>query len=46
VVRGRRALTIVQNYIRLNELEETGKLPYRKERLRGVTEDEWQRLWS
>jgi REP element-mobilizing transposase RayT len=45
VVRGWRALRTIRNYIQLNEKEATGKIPYRKERLRGLTEEEWKILW-
>jgi putative transposase len=46
VVKGWRAFQIVRNYIQLNELEATGRIPYRKERLRGLTAAEWDGLWS
>jgi REP element-mobilizing transposase RayT len=45
VVRGWKAYKIVRNYIQLNEQEVTGKIPYRKERLRGLSSTEWERLW-
>jgi REP element-mobilizing transposase RayT len=46
VVRGWKAYKTVQNYIQLNEKEITGKIPYRKERLRGLSSSEWELLWS
>ena len=42
VVRGWRAYKIAKDYIRLNEFEATGQLPYRKERLRGLSSIEWE----
>ena len=41
VVRGYRAFKIVVNYILLNEMEVTGRLAYRKERLRGLSSSDW-----
>jgi REP element-mobilizing transposase RayT len=46
VVRGWKAYKIVQNYIQLNELEVAGKIPYRKERLRGLSSSEWKLFWT
>lgn len=46
VVQGWRAYKIVQNYIQLNEKEVTGKIRYRKERLRGLSTTEWELLWK
>ena len=46
VVKGRRAYVTVTHYVQLNELEATGKVPYRKDRLRGLGSDEWRILWS
>lgn len=40
VVRGYRAYRIVQDYIQLNELEAIGRIPYRKERLSGLSKEE------
>ena len=42
VVRGWRACKIVRDYIRLNELEAQGKVPYRKARLKGLSSSEWE----
>ncbi len=42
VVRGWRAYKIIKHYIRLNEFEATGQLPYRKERLRGLSSIGWE----
>ncbi len=44
VVRGR-AYKIVRDYIQLNEKEALGQIPYRKERLKGLSNSEWQILW-
>lgn len=46
VVRGDRDQRTVRNYIRLNELEASGKIAYRKERLRGISESDLLRLWN
>jgi hypothetical protein len=46
VVFGRRGYMTVQNYIQLNEKEARGEIPYRKERLRGLSMTEWELLWS
>jgi putative transposase len=46
VVRGWRAYRIVRDYIQLNEKETCGKIPYQKARLRGLSNQDWQRLWS
>ena len=46
VVRGWRAYKIVRNYIQLNEKEALGHIPYRKERLKGLSTSEWQTLWK
>jgi REP element-mobilizing transposase RayT len=46
VVRGWKAYKIVISYIQLNEQEVTGKIPYRKERLRGLSSAEWELLWN
>ena len=42
VVKSYQAHRIVQNYVRLNELEAQSKIPYRKTRLRGVRQEEWE----
>jgi putative transposase len=44
VVRGWKAYQTARNYVALNELEVTGKIPYRKERLRGLLAHEWKIL--
>ncbi len=41
VVRGWRAYKIVRDYIQLNEKEALGQIPYRKERLKGLSNSEW-----
>jgi REP element-mobilizing transposase RayT len=46
VVRGWKAYKIVRNYIQLNEQEVIGKIPFRKERLCGLSSAEWELLWS
>lgn len=46
VVRGWRAYKIVRDYIQLNEKEALGHIPYRKERLKGLSNSEWQTLWK
>ena len=45
VVRGWRAYKIVRDYIQLNEQEALGQIPYRKKRLKGLSNSEWQILW-
>jgi REP element-mobilizing transposase RayT len=45
VVRGRRDFQNVQDYVRLNEKEVLGEIPYRKERLKGLTSEERKQLW-
>ncbi len=45
VVRGWRAYKIVRDYIQLNEKEALGQIPYRKKRLTGLSNSEWQILW-
>lgn len=46
VVRGWRAYQIVRNYIQLNELEARGAIPYRKDRLKGMSSADWEILWA
>ena len=46
VVRGYKAYKIVRNYIQLNEKEALGLIPYKKNRLRGLSLAEWQILWA
>lgn len=45
VVRGWKAYKTVRNYIQLNEKEVRGELPYRKQRLRGLSTNDWEDLW-
>lgn len=42
IVKGWRAYEIARAYVALNEMEAQGKIPYRKERLRGLNKKEWQ----
>ena len=44
VVRGYRAYKIVVKYIWLNEMEGTGRIPYQKKRLRGLSSSDWTLL--
>lgn len=46
VIKGWRAYKTVQNYIQLNEQEVLGKILYRKQRLKGLSKDDWFVLWS
>lgn len=46
VLRGWRAYKIVRDYIQLNEKEILGQIPYRKERLRGLSSSDWEILWA
>ena len=46
VVLGVRAFLIAKNYVRLNEQEAKGVIFYKKERLRGLTPEEWNLLWK
>ncbi len=46
VVRGRTDYKNVRNYIQLNEKEALGEISYKKDRLRGLSEGEWEILWS
>jgi REP element-mobilizing transposase RayT len=46
VVFGRKGYMTMQNYIQLNEKEARGEIPYRKERLRGLSMTEWELLWK
>lgn len=45
-VRGRKAYQTVRNYIQLNEQEAKGKIKYNKDRLKGLSNSEWEILWS
>ena len=42
IVRGLKGLQIVRNYIQLNEKEARNEIPYRKERLKGLSNAEWR----
>jgi hypothetical protein len=44
VVKGRRAERILRDYIKLNELEARGEIPYQKHRLRGLDPEQIQKL--
>jgi REP element-mobilizing transposase RayT len=46
VVRGWRSYKTVRNYIQLNEKEVLKEIKYRKSRLRGLTEEDWIKLWK
>jgi putative transposase len=46
VVVGWKAYKTVRDYVQLNEQEILGKIPYRKERLKGLSSTEWEILWS
>lgn len=46
VVLGWRAHRTVIAYVRLNEKEAQGVIPYRKERLRGLSTAEWELIWT
>lgn len=41
-----KAMRIIKSYIRLNEMEARGKIPYRKARLKGLSSAEWELLWG
>lgn len=36
----------VRNYIQLNVKEASGQIPYKKDRLRGLSPEEWDLLWA
>jgi hypothetical protein len=46
VVLGARAYKTVRDYLKLNELEVTGVISYRKDRLRGLSDFERKNLWN
>lgn len=46
VIRGWRAFQIAKAYVQLNEKEAQGKIVYRKQRLRGLLEKDWENLWN
>ncbi|MEK6773872.1 MAG: hypothetical protein AABY64_08020 [Bdellovibrionota bacterium] len=46
VIRGWKAYRTVTSYVRLNEQEALGNIPYRKLRLKGLSTGEWEILWA
>jgi REP element-mobilizing transposase RayT len=46
VVKGWAASLWVTDYVRLNEMEASGKIKYSKQRLKGLSAGEWGILWS
>ncbi|MGZ5279821.1 MAG: hypothetical protein ACXWC9_07765, partial [Pseudobdellovibrionaceae bacterium] len=46
VVKGYSAYKIVRDYIQLNEREALGDIPYRSQRLKGLSSSEWEILWG
>lgn len=46
VVKGWKGYQIIRNYIQLNEKEAQGVIPYRKERLKGMSMRDWELLWT
>ncbi|MES3037605.1 MAG: transposase [Bdellovibrionota bacterium] len=46
VIKGWKSYRIVRNYIQLNEKEVLGQIPYRKQRLKGLTAEQVQSLWA
>jgi hypothetical protein len=44
VIKGWKPYLTVKYYIRLNEKEATGEIPYQKKRLRGLTDQQWEAL--
>ena len=46
VVRGWRNYLTVRNYIKLNEQEALGTVPYQKKRLKGLSPEQIQSLWA
>ena len=46
VVKGNRAYKMVLAYVELNELEALNLIPYRKERLKGLSREMLERLWN
>ncbi len=45
VIRGWKSYQTTRSYIKLNEQEALGNIPYRKQRLRGLSAEEWELLW-
>jgi putative transposase len=46
VVKSARGFFTAKNYVRLNEKEGSGQIPYRKLRLKGLSTSDWKILWS
>ncbi|MEK6775038.1 MAG: hypothetical protein AABY64_13940, partial [Bdellovibrionota bacterium] len=46
VISGWKAYKTVVSYVRLNEQEALGNIPYRKLRLMGLSAGEWEILWA
>jgi REP element-mobilizing transposase RayT len=46
IIKGLRPIRIIRSYIRLNEMEASRKIPYRKQRLKGLSSAEWELLES
>lgn len=46
MIKGHKAYKTVRDYIQLNEQEAIGVIPYRKERLRGLTNKDRRLLWQ
>lgn len=46
LIKGYKAYRTVRDYIQLNEKEVTGTIPYRKERLKGLTKKDREMLWQ
>jgi hypothetical protein len=46
VVKAWRDYLGLKSYVRLNEKEATKEIPYRKERLKGLSAQDWEILWS
>lgn len=46
IVKGYKNYCTLRNYIQLNEKEVTGVILYRKQRLKGLSPNEWKILWT
>ena len=46
VIKGYKAYVLVRAYVKLNALEASGKVPYRKGRTRGLSLEQMRELWS
>jgi hypothetical protein len=46
VVKAWRDYLGLKSYVRLNEKEATKEIPYRKKRLKGLSAQDWEILWS